>query len=106
MKGNRLIPTLSAEEMQCGLSAEQFKALDTHCSHLAHGNNRSFDYKYHRDIVKFWLTCNPLKGRTMGEDFQAKLKLHADEREGGLINGATLWSFFARYIGIPMPEQV
>jgi hypothetical protein len=40
VKGNRLIPTLSAEEMQCGLSAEQFKALDTHCSHLANGKDR------------------------------------------------------------------
>jgi hypothetical protein len=105
VKGNRLIPTLCAEQMQCGLSAQQFKALDEHCKHMADGRTRSFGYKHHRDIVKHWITCNPLSGHTLGKDFQTKLKQHADEREGGVINGATLWSFFVRYIGVPTPES-
>ena len=93
-KGNAL-ESLSVEEMQCVLSATQFKAVIEHCSHLRHGEIRFFKYQNNTDTVKNKLTW--FGGTQPGQGLAGKLILRDDDRETILMVGATLWSTFVRY---------
>lgn len=87
VKSDKLVPSLNADEMACGLAPEQFAALMAHAEALAGGKGNRRDIASLQDRVKGWLTQGPSKGRTLSR-FRSLMPSH---------DGATLWAFFRQH---------
>lgn len=82
VKSNRLLPSIDAKNLNCGITALQFSKLIEYATSLGPGRR---DKQHEVDRVFKWLTTAPSNGRAL-TNFQQRVE-HTDI-------GADLWRFF------------
>jgi hypothetical protein len=90
VKKHRLVATLAAEEVNCGLTQVQFEALMEHAGQKAGAKKRGRDLQSMQDKVEGWLRRGPPKEKALS-NFQRLVHNTND--------GEKLWSFFEKYWG-------
>lgn len=95
VKNDALVQSLRAEDMACGLSPEQFKALMTYAE--VKGGRSRRDVTWAKDKVEQWLLQGPRKGFSLG-NFRNDVN--------GTVDGEVLWSFFSAHAARQEAEMI